>query len=140
MQYTEYGRTGKQVSVVGFGGMRFDVKRSREENAELLRYASECGITYFDTAPNYCEDQSEDIFGLAFKDMPRPFHASTKGMPTEFDTADKARMPCGVPWTGWDSRRSPSTTCGVSGRWSTTSWQCAPAGSTRGSFAAGTKG
>ena len=91
MRYSEYGRTGKRVSAVGFGGMRFDVKRPLEENADLLRYASECGVNYFDTAPSYCEDQSEDIFGLAFKSMPKPFYASTKGMPTEFDTADKAR-------------------------------------------------
>jgi predicted aldo/keto reductase-like oxidoreductase len=91
MRYVEYGRTGKQVSVVGFGGMRFDLSRSREENAELVRYACAQGINYFDTAPGYCNDQSEDIFGEAFKDMPGDFYVSTKGMPVNFDTADKAR-------------------------------------------------
>ena len=91
MRYVEYGRTGKQVSVVGFGGMRFDLSRSREENAELVRYACAQGINYFDTAPGYCQDQSEDIFGMAFRDMPGDFLVSTKGMPTEFDTAEKAR-------------------------------------------------
>lgn len=91
MRYVEYGRTGKQVSVVGFGGMRFDLSRSREENAELVRYASACGINYFDTAPGYCQDQSEDLFGLAFQDMPNDFYVSTKGMPENYDTATKAR-------------------------------------------------
>ena len=91
MRYVEYGRTDKQVSVVGFGGMRFDLSRSREENAELVRYASACGINYFDTAPGYCQDQSEDLFGLAFKDMPNEFYVSTKGMPENYDTAAKAR-------------------------------------------------
>lgn len=86
-----YGKTGKQVSCVGFGGMRFDITKSQEENAELLRYASSKGINYFDTAPDYCQDQSEDIFKLAFKDMPAPYYVSTKGMPTVYDTAQKAK-------------------------------------------------
>ena len=91
MLYTEYGKTGKQVSQVGFGGMRFDTDRDQEENAELVRYANLKGINYFDTAPGYCNDQSEDIFGLAFQDMPADYWVATKGMPVNFDTADKAR-------------------------------------------------
>lgn len=92
MLYTEYGKTGKRVSQVGFGGMRFDTNRDKEENVELVRYANRKGITYFDTAPGYCSDQSEDIFGLAFRDMPGDFLVSTKAMPVEYDTADKARQ------------------------------------------------
>lgn len=87
----QYGRTGKRVSSVGFGGMRFDVSRSKEENADLVRYACSRGINYFDTAPDYCQDQSEDIFGLAFKDMPGPYYVSTKAMPVVYDTAQKAK-------------------------------------------------
>lgn len=91
MRYAEYGRTGKQVSAVGFGAMRFDLGRSRAENADLVRYASSQGINYFDTAPGYCNDESEAICGEAFKAMPNDFYVSTKGMPTNFDTAEKAR-------------------------------------------------
>lgn len=89
MIYKEYGKTGKKVSAVGFGGMRFDTSKSMEENAELVRYANKMGINYFDTAPGYCGDQSELIFGEAFKDMPGEFYVSTKAMPTTFDTAEK---------------------------------------------------
>jgi len=85
MRYVEYGKTGKKVSVVGFGGMRFDQKRPDEQNAELVRYACSKGINYFDTAPGY--GKSEDIFGLAFKDMPGDYWVSTKAMPTTYDTA-----------------------------------------------------
>ena len=91
MRYVEYGNTGKRVSVVGFGGMRFDTKKPKEENAGLLHYACSKGINYFDTAPDYCDDQSEDIFGIALKDMPGPWYVATKGMPTDFDTAQKAK-------------------------------------------------
>lgn len=90
MIYKPYGNTGLDVSAVGFGGMRFDLKNSMEENAEIVRYACEMGINYFDTAPGYCQDKSEDIMGLAFKDMPNDFLVSTKGMPTSFDTKVKA--------------------------------------------------
>lgn len=90
MIYNTYGKTGKKVSAVGFGGMRFDEKKSLEENAEIVRYASKMGINYFDTAPGYCSDTSETIFGEAFKHMPNPFYVSTKGMPQEFNTAEKA--------------------------------------------------
>jgi predicted aldo/keto reductase-like oxidoreductase len=91
MRYKYYGKTGKRVSCVGFGGMRFDTTRSNEENAELVRYACAQGINYFDTAPDYCNDLSEPIYGLAFKDMPGEFYVSTKAMPTAFDTAQKAK-------------------------------------------------
>lgn len=94
MNYSEYGTTRAKVSAVGFGGMRFDIEKSDEENAALLRYAFDKGINYFDTAPSYCEDKSEDIFGIAIRDMADlrdKFYVSTKGMPTSNDTADKAR-------------------------------------------------
>ncbi|MBE0534738.1 MAG: aldo/keto reductase [Phycisphaerae bacterium] len=94
MIYTNYGRTGAKVSAVGFGGMRFDESKSNEENAELLLYAQSKGINYFDTAPTYCSDTSEDIFGIAMKQMRDTrdaYHVTSKGMPVEFNTADKAR-------------------------------------------------
>lgn len=90
MIYKMYGKTGKLVSAVGFGGMRFDISKSLEENAELVRYANSKGINYFDTAPNYCNEQSELIFGEAFKNMPGQFYVSTKGMPVRYDTAEKS--------------------------------------------------
>lgn len=94
MIYSEYGKTGAKVSAVGFGGMRFDESKSNEENAQLLLYARSKGINYFDTAPIYCSDTSEDIFGIALKQMADTrdsYYVSTKGMPVDFDTADKAR-------------------------------------------------
>ena len=60
----------EKVSIVGFGGMRFNTSKSKEENVELLRYANAKGIHYFETTPYYCKDQCEVIFGIAFKIMP----------------------------------------------------------------------
>ncbi len=94
MIYKQYGKTGKNVSAVGFGGMRFDTKLSNDKNAELLLYAYDKGINYFDTAPIYCQDRSEDIYGIAMKQMRNVrdrIYVSTKGMPTEIRTAAQAR-------------------------------------------------
>jgi uncharacterized protein len=93
MNYSEYGRTGASVSSVGFGGMQFNTKLANKKNAELLQYAFDKGINFFDTAPGYCDDKSEDIFGIALKQMSadrEKFYVSTKAMPVHFDTADKA--------------------------------------------------
>lgn len=91
MLYKPYGKTGKMVSAVGFGGMRFDTALSNEKNADLVLYAREQGINYFDTAPGYCSDKSEDIMGIAMRQMRREtFFCSTKGMPTQFKTVQKA--------------------------------------------------
>lgn len=90
MLYSEYGKTGKKVSVVGFGGMRFDMTKSNDENAELVLYAAAQGINYFDSAPYYCDDQSETILGLAFKQLKsNSFFIATK-CPLSEDTEQKA--------------------------------------------------
>ena len=75
----QYGKTGKEVSVIGCGGMRFSDPEDVDASAELVAYAYDRGINYFDTAPLYCKDKSEEIFGRAFKQMkPGTFHVSTK--------------------------------------------------------------
>lgn len=87
MIYKPYGATGKSVSAIGFGGMRFDMTRSEEENAELLLYALSKGINYFDTAPYYCNDRSEIIFGKAIKQMKGEFFVTSKANPEDESTA-----------------------------------------------------
>ncbi len=79
-----YGKTGKEITVISFGAMRFLESQSRQSNAELVRYAHERGINYFDTAPGYGD--SEDIFGEAFKQMDRDtFYVSTKAWQSKGD-------------------------------------------------------
>ncbi len=86
MIYRPYGQTGKEISAIGFGGMRFSEPNDIEKSAELLLYAHEKGITYFDTAPMYCLEKSEEIFGCAFEQLPRDsFFVSTKSFHTEGD-------------------------------------------------------
>lgn len=81
MKYRAYGQTGKQVSALGFGAMRFPDQENREACAELVCAAYDAGINYFDTAPGY--GKSEELLGLAFAQMlprraSRPFYVATK--------------------------------------------------------------
>lgn len=83
MLYKEYGNTGIMVSAIGMGGMRFKQEEYADGDlgrcAELVHMASSRGVNYFDTAPGYCNDKSEYIFGEAFRSMKRDsFYVSTK--------------------------------------------------------------
>ena len=94
MKYVKYPGTDKVVSSVGFGGLRFDKSKTNEENAKLIIYAYEKGINYFDTAPGYVDDRSEDIIGTAIRELhaqgKNDFYVSTKGKPMVYDTKEKA--------------------------------------------------
>ena len=81
MQYREYGLTGKKVSLLGFGGMRFKNINNYDECIHTIITAAEGGITYFDTAPDYCEGKSEKVFGLGFAELRKrnfPYYSATK--------------------------------------------------------------
>ena len=81
MFYKDYGTTGKQLSAIGCGGMRLPNPANPADGVAVLHAARRAGITYFDTAPYYCDDQSEDIFGEALRTMPEsplPLYTSSK--------------------------------------------------------------
>lgn len=94
MLYTTFGKTGLEVSRLGFGGMRFERPADTEAMAAVVLHAFNRGVTYFDTAPVYCDDQSETIVGTAVKEMKktgRPFYVSTKTMAA---SPDDVRRQC----------------------------------------------
>ena len=91
MLYRPFGKTGIDISVISFGGMRFSDPKNQQKSSETLLYAHSKGINYFDTAPVYCGDRSEDIFGLALRQLPRDsFHVSTKCSRTKGDELRKS--------------------------------------------------
>jgi predicted aldo/keto reductase-like oxidoreductase len=81
MIYKPYGTTGKQCSVLGFGGMRFKNVDQQDACVEMMVEAAKAGVNYFDTAPGYFGVKSETVFGAGFKELRRldlPFYCATK--------------------------------------------------------------
>jgi predicted aldo/keto reductase-like oxidoreductase len=83
MYYKQYGDTDMKVSAVGMGTMRYDDADVKAGNfakcSEIVLYAHEKGINFFDSAPFYCDDKSEEITGLALSQLPRDsFYISSK--------------------------------------------------------------
>jgi predicted aldo/keto reductase-like oxidoreductase len=91
MIYREYGQTGKKVSLLGFGGMRFANIDDSDECVRMMVAAAEGGVNYFDTAPGYFDIKSEMVFGEGFAEFKRrnlPFYSATK---TNASTDDEIR-------------------------------------------------
>ena len=85
MNYRNFGKTGEKISALGFGCMRFPEYREDEKNFvdqekvdEMLAYAYEQGVNYFDTAPFYCNHNSEAAVGHAVKSFRDKILLSTK--------------------------------------------------------------
>jgi hypothetical protein len=96
MQYRPFGRTGIQVSALGFGGMRFPMKDGRVDRdlaIPMLKRGYELGINYFDTGKWYCGQDSERTVGEAVKGMDRSkIYLATKyaqEKPTAADLREK---------------------------------------------------
>ena len=81
MRYRVFGKTGWQVSEVGFGcwgmgggwGPRDDAQAQ-----EGLRQALERGVNFFDTAYVYGDGQSEKLLGGVLRSTRKPYHVATK--------------------------------------------------------------
>lgn len=75
MRYRPMGKTGIEVSEVGFGGIPI-IRLSTEEAVRVLRRAFDRGINLYDTANMYLD--SEEKIGLAFKDLRHRVVLATK--------------------------------------------------------------
>ncbi len=70
---------GDKVSLLGYGCMRFTMKKDKDgkdvvdqENVNtLVDYALAHGVNYFDSSPVYLQGQSEDATGIALSRHPR---------------------------------------------------------------------
>lgn len=87
MTYRTHPRTGEQVSILGYGCMRWPMKENEEGEEvidqemvnQLVDTAIEHGVNLFDTSPAYCKGMSERATGIALKRHPREkYLVSTK--------------------------------------------------------------
>jgi uncharacterized protein len=92
MQYRKFGNTGISISALGFGAMRLPHKKidgkdvlDIEEGIKTIHRAFELGVNYIDSAPYYCEGESEVVVGKALKGWRDKVFISTKN-PIEDDS------------------------------------------------------
>ena len=88
MTYRTQPRTGDRVSLLGYGCMRWATRQKADGSGdeinqdfvnELVDYAIEHGVNYFDTSPSYVRGWSETATGIALKRHPRDkFFIATK--------------------------------------------------------------
>lgn len=85
MQYRTLGRTGLEVSQLGFGAMRLPMKKDgeteivdRELAIPMIHRAFEAGVNYIDTATFYCNEDSQRAVGEALKGWREKIVVSTK--------------------------------------------------------------
>jgi len=74
MQYRNFGKTGKKVSILGFGAMRLPLLNKedngsidRKKSIQMIRYAIDHGVNYIDTAYPYHDGKSELLVSEALE-------------------------------------------------------------------------
>jgi aryl-alcohol dehydrogenase-like predicted oxidoreductase len=95
MEYRRFGRTGWQVSEIGYGmwGLAGWKDSDDKETERSLHKAVELGCNFFDTAWGYGEGLSEQILGRLIKDYPgRKLYAATKVPPKNRQWPSKAQF------------------------------------------------
>ena len=80
-RYAKLGRTGLEISDVSFGSSSL-----RPGQEDVVRYALDRGINYFDTAEGYTRGQSETVLGAVLKGRRDQVVITSKAV-TEADTS-----------------------------------------------------
>ncbi len=87
MQYRKFGRTGWEVSEIGYGmwGMVGWTGSDDEQSLDSLQRAVDLGCNFFDTAWAYSEGKSESLLGRLVRANPaRKLYTATKVPPKNF--------------------------------------------------------
>lgn len=85
MRYRTLGRTGLEVSEIGYGAWGIGGKQwqggTDDESVRALRRAFDLGLNFIDTALAYGDGHSEQLVGRVVKDAPRQVYIATKVPP-----------------------------------------------------------
>ncbi len=90
LSYRKDNARKEKISMLGFGCMRFPMIKDAEgknvvdfeKTSEMVHYAYDNGVNYFDTAYTYLNSQSEKVLGQIMKDFPRESVNIVTKMPT----------------------------------------------------------
>jgi aryl-alcohol dehydrogenase-like predicted oxidoreductase len=91
MEYRPLGRTGLQVSMLGFGCGNVGgliIRGTHQDRVRAVARAMEAGINYFDTAPSYGNGQSEQNLGQVLHELRANVYVGTKVRVTPQELGD----------------------------------------------------
>ena len=74
----EFGKTGVKLTVVGQGGARLALLRTKEAARSHVRHAYDLGLNYFDCAHAYWDGHSEEVYGDVLADVRKEIFLTTK--------------------------------------------------------------
>jgi aryl-alcohol dehydrogenase-like predicted oxidoreductase len=85
MRYRTLGRTGLELSEIGYGAWGIGGKQwlgnKDEESLRALRRSFDLGLNFIDTALAYGDGHSEQLVGKAIKEAPQAVYVATKVPP-----------------------------------------------------------
>jgi aryl-alcohol dehydrogenase-like predicted oxidoreductase len=92
VEYRRLGKTGRDVSVIGFGAWAIGADWGNVDDAQSIRAlhaAADAGVTLIDTADVYGDGRSEQVIGRFLRERPgeRFFVATKMGRRVALDTA-----------------------------------------------------
>src|ERR1035441_8988377 len=73
-----FGKTGVKLTVIGQGGARLALLRTKEAARVHLRHAYDLGLNYFDCAHAYWDGHSEEVYGDVLQDVRKNIFLTTK--------------------------------------------------------------
>src|SRR5688572_17859570 len=72
MQYRNLGKTGIKVGEIALGGwINFEAKIAEDEARQIVRYAYEQGVNFYDLADVYGNGRAEQWMGAMLREFPR---------------------------------------------------------------------
>lgn len=84
-----FGRTGQELTVIGLGGARLALLRTKAAAREHVRRALDLGINYFDCAHSYWEGHSEEVYGDVLSDVRQQVFITSKSTQRTSEAAMK---------------------------------------------------
>ena len=74
----EFGKTGVKLTIIGQGGARLALMRTKEAARIHVRHAYNLGLNYFDCAHGYWDGHSEEVYGDVLSDVRKQVFMTTK--------------------------------------------------------------
>ena len=104
MRYRTLGRTGLEISELGYGawgiGGTMWIGADDDESLAALRRAIELGVNFIDTALVYGNGHSEELVGRVVRDSAETVHVATKIPAQNFEWPARAGVPVSETFPG----------------------------------------